>query len=268
MLDMKYYERYYFSKSKCVPYQLKCGVEINIYPILVEDIETFEDCIDILLIDKDSIDDPNIIKMKYIEFLKNIQFNLSEKIEGTNLTYGQNQQIKFITLMTLCLKEDYVDIDYDKNKCVVVIGEEKDDKYILKAKITNKEFEEISKIILYQNIRDYDDKKLDPTVQKLYEDYIRLKNKDFRNPEIEEKKEYIMAHNGWGEDKINKLTYRRFCGIFDCLIGDALYYGNKIIEGSEKFECKKVSTHFMFEKKQNKYDDFVVNGDSIKDKIG
>lgn len=263
MINIDYYNRYYFSKSKPIPYKLKCGVDISIYPILVEDIEMFEDCVDILLIDKDSFQSVDIIKMSYLEFLKEIQFTLPQKVDK-NMTYGELQQSKFANLMHLCLKENHIGIMYEKNKAIVVIG---NDDETLKAKITNKEFQEISKIILYQNILGYDDRKLDANVQKLYDDYLKLKNKDLRNPTIEDKKQYIMAHNGWNESQIDKITYRRFEGIFDCLIGDAQYYGNKIIEGSYKFKCDKVSNHFMFEKKHDKYDGFITDGDKLQQKI-
>src|SRR5574344_2286218 len=111
--NKEYYERYYFSKSKPIPYKLNCGYEINIYPILVKDWEEFEDSIDIFNIDKNSIPDPNVIQMNYITFLKKIQFELTNKIENSDITYGQIQSAKFSNIMQMCLKEDYVCIEYD-----------------------------------------------------------------------------------------------------------------------------------------------------------
>lgn len=265
--NKEYYERYYFSKSKPIPYKLNCGYEINIYPILVKDWEEFEDSIDIFNIDKNSIPDPNVIQMNYITFLKKIQFELTNKIENSDITHGQIQSAKFSSIMQMCLKEDYVCIEYDKGKCVVVICENKDNELIIKGKMSNREFEEIKNIILFQNIKDYDDKRLDPTVQKIYNDFLKLKNKDCYIPNLEEQKEYFISKIGWDEEKVNNLTYRRFKGIFECLIGESMYFGNKFIEASYKYQCDKVQNYFLFEKKKDKYDGFIVDGDNIKNKI-
>ncbi len=267
MLENKeYYERYYFSKNKSIPYKLDCGCEINIYPVLVRDWEEFEDCIDIFKIDKNTIPDPNVIQMNYITFLKKVQFQLPNKIDE-NITYGQVQSAKFSTIMQMCLKEDYVCIEYDGNKCAVLVCEKKNNEFVIKAKITSREFEKIKDIILFQNIRDYDDRKLNPEVQVLYNDFIALKNKDCYIPTLEEQKEYIISKVGWDEEMVNNLTYRRFRGIFECLIGESMYFGNKFIEASYKYQCDKVQNYFLFEKKKDKYDIITVISDNIKNNI-
>lgn len=260
-----YYDRYYFAKSEPVPYKLNCEYIVKIYPILVKDWEDFEDCMDIFMIDKNSVPDPNVIQMNYITYLKKIQFELTNNVG--NVTYGQIQSSKFSTIMQMCLKEDYVCIEYDKGKCVVVICENKNNEFIVKAKISSREFEEIKNIILFQNIRDYDDRKLDPKVEKMYNDFLKLKNGDFYSPNIEEQKEYVISKIGWSEEKIDNLTYRRFKGIFECLIGESMYFGNKFIEASYKYQCDNIRNYFLFEKKKDKYDGFIVDGDSIKNKI-
>ena len=209
MYDLEYYRRKYFAKDLSIPYKLKSGYELTLYPILVSQWDLFEECLDIVLIDKNSINDAKIMSMSYLEFLKEIRFNINEEIEQ-GYTFGNNELNKLKQFFRVCLKEDYVSIEKVQGKYLVVIGgldEEKD--LILKATMTNKEFQEVIKIILFQNIKDYDDRKLDPEVQKIYNDYISLKQRDIHQPTFEEKLNYVLGITGKSVEEINNMTYRR-----------------------------------------------------------
>lgn len=264
---LEYYQRKYFSKDLTIPYKLKCGYELNIYPILAKEWELFEECLDIVLIDKNLINDANIISMSYLEFLKEIRFNIKEELQP-NYTFGDNELNKFKQFFSICTKEDYVFIEKIKDKYNVIVGE-KDEQgdLILKATVTNKEFQEISKIILFQNIKNYDDRKLDPEVQKIYNDYISLKQQDIHQPTFEEKLDYVLGITGYNIDELMNMTYRRFDGIFDSMVNRDEYIANKIIEASEKFKCDKTSIYFLYQKKKDKYADFIQDPQKLQNKI-
>ena len=66
-----------------------------------------------------------------------------------------------------------------------------------KGYITHKQFEDISKIILFQNDINYDDRTLSTDVQKVVEDYYRIKNKDIHIPSLGEQKTYVMSRTGF-----------------------------------------------------------------------
>lgn len=265
--DLEYYQRKYFAKDLPIPYKLKCGYELTLYPILVNQWDLFEECLDIVLIDKNSINDANIISMSYLEFLKEIRFNIKEEIEK-GYFFGDNELNKLKQFFHICLKEDYISIEKAQNKYLVIIGglnEEND--LVLKATMTNKEFQEVVKIILFQNIKDYDDRKLDPEVQKIYNDYISLKQRDIHQPTFEEKLNYVLGITGKNVEEINNMTYRRFDGIFDSMVNRDEYIATKIIEASEKFKCDKTSIYFLYQKKKDKYADFIQDPQSLRNKI-
>lgn len=265
---LEFYTRKYFSKDLPVLYKLKCGYELKIYPILVKEWDLFEECFDIMLIDKDSISNAEIISMSYLEFLKEIRFNIKEVIEGTNVIFGENELNKFKQLFSICMKEDYVNIENIDNRCDVIMGGvNKNKDIILKATITNKEFKEISDIIMFQNIRHYDDRKLDPEVQKIYNDYISLKQRDIHQPSIEEQINYFIGITGMDISKIEEMTYRRFDGVFDSMVSRDEYFTTKMIETSEKFKCDKTSINYLYQKKKDKYDGFIQDSKVLEDKI-
>ena len=265
--NLEYYQRKYFAKDLPIPYKLKCGYELTLYPILVNQWDLFEECLDIVLIDKNSINDANIISMSYLEFLKEIRFNIKEEIEK-GYFFGDNELNKLKQFFHICLKEDYISIEKAQNKYLVIIGglDEEND-LVLKATMTNKEFQEVVKIILFQNIKDYDDRKLDPEVQKIYNDYISLKQRDIHQPTFEEKLNYVLGITGKNVEEINNMTYRRFDGIFDSMVNRDEYIAIKIIEASEKFKCDKTSIYFLYQKKKDKYADFIQDPQSLRNKI-
>lgn len=265
--NLEYYQRKYFAKDLPIPYKLKCGYELTLYPILVNQWDLFEECLDIVLIDKNSINDANIISMSYLEFLKEIRFNIKEEIEK-GYFFGDNELNKLKQFFHICLKEDYISIEKAQNKYLVIIGglDEEND-LVLKATMTNKEFQEVAKIILFQNIKDYDDRKLDPEVQKIYNDYISLKQRDIHQPTFEEKLNYVLGITGKNVEEINNMTYRRFDGIFDSMVNRDEYIATKIIEASEKFKCDKTSIYFLYQKKKDKYADFIQDPQSLRNKI-
>lgn len=265
--DLEYYQRKYFAKDLPIPYKLKCGYELILYPILVNQWDLFEECLDIVLIDKNSINDSKIISMSYLEFLKEVRFNIKNEIEK-NYTFGENELNKLKQFFSVCLKEDYISIEKVQDKYLVIIGGvDKENDLVLKATMTNKEFKEVVKIILFQNIKDYDDRRLDPEVQKIYNDYISLKQRDIHQPTFEEKLNYVLGITGKNVEEINNMTYRRFDSIFDSMVNRDEYIATKIIEASEKFKCDKTSIYFLYQKKKDKYADFIQDPQSLKNKI-
>ena len=94
-VNIEYLQRKYFYKNKPVPYKLKCGVEIIIYPVIVEDGDIFEDSYDILTFNKSEIPIPEIIQMSYLQFLIEVMFK-----EDSN-------QYKLYNIFSIFKKIDY-----------------------------------------------------------------------------------------------------------------------------------------------------------------
>ena len=69
MIDIEQLTLKYFQNSEEVPYKVKKGEPLLIKPILVKDYSIYENSIDILTIDKNSIGDIEIIKMSYLKLI-------------------------------------------------------------------------------------------------------------------------------------------------------------------------------------------------------
>lgn len=251
MVDIKQLETLYFQINKPVPYNLKCGKEILIHPILVEHWAVFEASLPILRIEKNDINDIKIIQMSYLEFIYHIIEN-SDKDDK----YG----MMLANILSGSLKTEKVGLDKidDKINIISIDGE---------YNITSAEFEDIKKIILYQNIIDYDDRYMSADVRKAVQDYHNIKYKDISSPTLEKKKIFIMSKNGTTEERINKMYYRTFSQIFKTLVDNDIYFANKMMETSPKYEIKDKIVHPMFAKDIDKLDEAFTSKEGLENKI-
>ena len=253
MIDIEQLILQYFQNDFSCPYKLGCGYILNINPIKVKDWSIFERSLGILEIDKNKINDFEIIQMSYLEFLCNKI--LSDK--------SCTQQL--INIFNYAMNEDNIHLGKFNNKSVLIICD-KDD--IKKGFITSKEFDEISKIILFQNIKDYDDREVNEDVKELMQEYYKIKYRDIKDPTLEEKKTYVIAKTGIKMSDINEMTYRTFSQVYKHSIDDVLYIGDKIIQGSEKYEMKKGQEvkHPLFEKPKDPYAEIFSNTSVLSEK--
>ena len=254
-VDIKQLELLYFVNNKKVPYKLKCGVEIELKPILVEDWGIFESCIDVIRINKNEINDINILQMSYLEFLG----------EMTEAEINQGLLINLAYILKYSIDVDYFSIERDNNgKTRLVVC--KEDGEILYF-ITPKEFDDIRKIILHQNIPNYDDRYIDPEIRRAIEAYNKTKMKNQVSPTFEKQKVFVISKTGMTEDKINKMTYRTFAQVYSFNIKEDLYLSRTMYKTSQKYEIKEEIIHPLFEKEQDIMDEIFVDADSFAEKI-
>lgn len=264
MVNIDYLSRKYFSKGKPCPYKLKSGIEILIYPILVENYEEYEDYKPIIEMDKNKIGIAEIITMSQLEYL-NYTFNTSE--------IGTQQLQMFKGIFELCLKEDYVAITNNNDKYVVVVANKTikdngEDDYTLKYTISNKEYLDIVKIILYQNDSEYDDAYIDPDVLKEYNEMMLLKTKGLRQPSLEERKIFVLARYKCSIEDINNMTKRFFDMLYSEYIGIEQYFIDTMYKTSEKFEIKENILYPLFKPKEDKFKDLFITTDTLNSKLG
>lgn len=250
-VDIETLKLLYFQNDEPCPYKLKCGYEIKIYPVKVKDWGIYEHSLGILQIDKNKINDINIIKMSYLDYLYNL-YKIQED-------YG----IYIANIMKYSLKEDRVSFVKIKDKAVIVLLDEDD---TIKGYINHKEFDEIKKIILHQNIYDYKDIYIDADVQELYEDYYRIKYKNGKTPTFEEQKTYVLSKCGYSIQQINEFSYRMFSQIYRHCIDDILYIGRKIIQGSYKYKVEEDIQHPLYEKEKDMYSEIFEDTSVLSNK--
>lgn len=250
-VNIGYLQRKYFYKNKPVPYKLKCGVEIIIYPVIVEDGDIFEDSYDILTFNKSEIPIPEIIQMSYLQFLIEVMFK-----EDSN-------QYKLYNIFSICIKEEDIRIGYEKNKPILIICEND----IIKAKINHKDFDEIRKIILYQNIKDYDDSYISKDIRNVIEEYYKATNSNIEPLSLEDKMAFLGNETGLKTEEILKMTYREFNNRFGWAVDRMDYQINKTAEMSGNVKFDKKLEHLIYRHKKDKYEQFFKNKDEFVNKI-
>lgn len=259
MVDIKQLEMMYFSNDVPVPYELKNelskGRIIKISPIKVIDWSMFESCVDVISQDKQDYNDMEILSMSYLDFIYKILIP-----NGVNKGGASVNAIKLDKILELSLGEIDVSIgQYKKKNCLVL-----NDKTI----ITSKEFEEIRKIILFQNIEDYDDRYVSPDVKQLYMEYLKTTNSSSVDPSLERKKTFVISKTGIMMSEINKMSYRVFHQIYLGAVETDMYYANKIIQSSQKYDVKEEIIYPLFTKKKDKYANLFVSKSSVENKLG
>lgn len=252
MVDIKQLELLYFSNNKPVPYHLKCGVDIYLYPIRVIDWNLFYISLSLFSIEKVDIDDLDILKLSYLDFLI---YLISRDKSYTPMLY---------TVLSYSLKEKDISIDKSNGKNVIVITNE--DK-IIKAIITSKELEDIKKIIFKQNIYDYNDRYISPDIKREIEAYNKIRYKDIIQPDFEKKKVFVMSKNGIDEDQLNKMYYRTFSRMFKLMVDNDIYFASKMIEASPKYDIKESVIYPLFAKEDDGISNAFTSSDKLKNKI-
>lgn len=252
MVDMEQLELMYFQNNKPVPYLLQCGVEVLIYPIRLEDWSVFYSSLNVFMIEKIDYNDLSVLQLPYIDFLK---FLIKQNDVHESMIY---------TVLSQSLKENNMAISKSNGKSVIAILDEED---LIKSIITSKEMEEIKKIILKQNIYNYDDRYISPDIKKEIEAYNKIRYKGIVQPNFEKEKVFVMSKSGMSEDALNKMYYRTFSLMFRVMVDNDIYFANKMMEASPKYDIKEGSTHPLFTKEDDGISSAFTSSETLKNKI-
>lgn len=256
-VNIGYLQRKYFYKNKPVPYKLKCGVEIEIYPVMVEDSDIFEENYDILTFNKAEIPVAEIIQMSYLQFLIEIMLKKEEGKENYN-------EYKLANILSLCLHEDYIFPEYSNGKPILCIC---DKEKTIKSIINHKDFDEIKKIILYQNIKDYDDSYISKDIRKVMNEYYKATNNNIEPLTLEDKLAFLGNEIGLTTEQMLKMTYREFNNRFEWAVEKMDYQINKTAEMSGNVKFDKKLEHLIYKPKKDKYEQFFKDKDEFVNKI-
>ena len=238
VVDLKLLELQYFCNGYDVPYEIKSGGILNIKPILVKDYPFYEASKNILEIQKNEINDVQVIKMSYLEFILHLT-STSEVLANS-----------LINICKLCLGYEKIAIGEHNNKRCLFLC---DDNEIVKYIVTAKEFDEISKIILNQNDANYDNRYVNPEVRELMNEYYKARHTNIRIPQLEEKKAFVISKTGMELERINNMSYRLFDLIYNSCVNSEIYFAQKMVQCSYKYEVKEDVKHPLFEVKKDPY---------------
>lgn len=249
-LNLDFYRKAYFFFDKPVDYSIKDKI-IKIYPIDVEHSEIFLSSISVIDVDKNAIDSVEIIQMSYLAFVYKVLF-MDEAM-------GELNKSKFVNILKYCLhaEEPYVGFD-DKGKAILRINGD--------VVISAKDFENIRRIILYQNLVHYDDEYVNPEIKQMMAEVDAVKNVGIEPPSIERKMAIITAHCGISKQEQMKMTYRSHSLLFEEVYGEVEFETTRPIllyagKGNE-------IDHWIFKKKKDKFDGYMTTTESYAQNMG
>ena len=246
-LNLDFLKRSFFYFDLPVPYKLQDGNVIKILPVNVKQSEIFLSSKSILEIEKNELGIVEYIQMSYLQFVCEVLIEEKENIQ------------RLINILNMCLGWEKPTVIYISKKPYLL--EEKKN-----IKISSNDFENIRRIILYQNLPNYDDSYINPELKKNMRKMDELKSKDVVIPSIERKIAIITAHNGLSKKEQLEMTFRSHSLLFDEVCGEvefstlrpvALFGGN-----GDKIE------HWIYKKKKGKYDKYITSVDDYAKIMG
>lgn len=250
---------------------------LKVYAIRVKDWLRFISAYDILTIDKTQIPDIEVIQMSYLQFMMRLVI--------TDNTFKD----MFITILDLCFHvrydESFRNKDFDKNEVLSFSDEETGanaiyingynvyffienktrvsiyiDGYLINAT----QFNDIIKIIQFQNFYDFDDTVLSDDVRKVIEQYYAIKNKGKQLPTLDTKIISVMSKLSYTKDEIKEMDYRTFNKIFTMMLEDEDYN----ISHLYKVQGADINVeHWVYKEDKPKYSEVFSNADEFRRKI-
>lgn len=245
----------YIPFNRSVPYK-----DWLISPIKIEDWYNVREALGLLQIDKNTLGEIQFISMN------NLQFIL------TTLSFEEYYIDSFVNLLNLALdikENEVIQFAINDDDAFLNIGELIKETEVMSDNyrtITSEDFDEIRRIILYQNVLDYTDKYIDPDVKREVDEYYRLKNKGAKEISIEHKTICIQLRTGMSTELIGKLTIRNFLLLFDSIVEESDYQAMKLAEANgAKF--KSPIEHWAYRSDKDKYADAFCDADAFADKM-
>lgn len=241
--------RQYFYFDDLVPFPLKCGKTLEIRPVFVRDSELFVASCDVIAIDKNSTSSVEIIQMSYLEFIAKVL-----AAEEVNIA-------KFLNIVRICLGFTHPLWKMDERKRINLYDAEMD------ITITAKEFEDIRRIILYQNLLDYDDSYISPVLKNAMEETNKLKNKGYVMPNLERRIAIITAHTGLSKREQLEMSYRSHALLFREVCGEVEF--TTIRPAALSAGKAKDLEHWIYKKEKGKLDGYIMDAnDYVKSMNG
>ena len=271
MVDIDRLELMYFQNDEPIPYRLKNavskdgsvsqdGYNLFIKPIKVKDWSIFNNCIDIIMHELQDYNSVEIIQMSYLEFVLDV---LLEQVCDEEIS---ENAFKLSTVLSMSLGVYEARKGMFRNKPCLTLHDESGKTLAL---ITPKEFNELKKIILFQNIINYDDRYLSPEIKKEIAEYEKIKysNDSIVNPTLEKQKVFVISKTGISMKDINDMTYRTFTQVYNYNVNVDLYFAQKILQASEKYDMKEDAIHPLFKKEEDRLKSAFVSKDNFENKM-
>lgn len=256
-LNIDFIQNFYCAFDTPIPVALKSNETIIITPVLLSNYFIFVSSYDILSIDKNSFPDPEVISMSYLKFLYYKVFSQEDEDAKRRL-----QQLLNICL--LCLGMNNPMLLLEENGSPFLCDYNIESKTI-NSKITAKEFEDIRRIILYQNIKDYDDKYINPELKEAMEEQERLQSRNIAPISLERKMAIITTHTGIPKSEQIKMTIREHSCLFQEVCGEVVY---SAVKGVSCFGGHGDEVEWLYPRKSNLFDKYATSVEEYNKAMG
>lgn len=248
-LNLDFLARAFFYWDEPVEYFLDNDTPIHIYPVMFKDSELFLASASVLAFDKDSIPNVEVISMSYLEFVVKYLFQQDESAE-----------YRLLNIFRLCLHMNEVYVRSDEDGKLFLSNKD------ATIKITAKKFNDIRRIIMYQNIPDYDDAYINPELKADMAETDAVRGMAYKQLTPEDKMSKITTHTGIGKKEQMSWTMRYHAIVFRDVCGESEFnvtYPIALYAG----KANKVD-HWIFKKKANRFDGYITSRGEFAKSMG
>ena len=204
-----------------------------LYPVSIRKINKFLQSSSVIRIQKEYIPDKEIIKMSYLKFLMT---NIDKEKEE----YGESLTFDLLALcFMICMRIEEISIrlfvDKDGKAKLILSGVE----------IDENEFDYLRKLILYQNLPNYDDELMNPDLKNDLEQADKIKNGGEETEDFEHLIANLVIGTGMNIDDVKNLPIRKFYIIGQVMDRKLHYSIYKQASVGGFVEFKQPITHYL-----------------------
>lgn len=204
-----------------------------LYPVSIRKINKFLQSSSVLRIQKEYIPDKEIIKMSYLKFLMT---NIDKEKEE----YGESLTFDLLALcFMICMRIEEISIR-------LFIDEDGKAKLLLDdVEINETDFDYLRKLILYQNLPNYDDELMNPDLKNDLEQADKIKNGGEETEDFEHLIANLVIGTGMNIDDVKNLPIRKFYIIGQVMDRKLHYSIYKQASVGGFVEFKRPITHYL-----------------------
>lgn len=204
-----------------------------LYPVSIRKINKFLQSSSVIRIQKEYIPDKEIIKMSYLKFLMT---NIDKEKEE----YGESLTFDLLALcFMICIRIEEISIR-------LFMDEDGKAKLILNdVEIDENEFDYLRKLILYQNLPNYDDELMNPDLKNDLEQADKIKNGGEETEDFEHLIANLVIGTGMNIDDVKNLPIRKFYIIGQVMDRKLHYSIYKQASVGGFVEFKQPITHYL-----------------------
>lgn len=232
---------------------------LHIYPIRMDKYMLFQLCSNILIMNKNkqignAPMDKRIIKMSNLDYIFHLIMDSEEKQIREFYYY------MFFNILNMSLHIDKIEYLTNENgNYSLKVNDELYDK---------DDFDEIKRIIIMQNIPDYNDAYIDPEVEKVLLEAEKFMNRHKKKMgSLEDQIICVIISTNFKMQDIEELTIRKFTKILQRVDYKLHYeiYKTASLSGMVSFE--KEIDHWMTEIKQERFEGLIVESNQLEKKL-